>query len=216
MGRITTGAPHDQETDDAIFTLQSCTGEPARQLAAKTFFLARPSQALSQAFSWIHGLIRTRSLCARALTPTRENMSRKRFSKKQMQPLCGKIHSDDGVDPAEFFRPTRKRKSNDHKAQQLCHQVADTLNLVLSGEFGEELRDLRVVAVTPAPDASQLLVLVAPAIAGGNIDPQAVPARLATAAGRLRAGVAAAITRRHAPKLLFQFVAGQSAGEVQP
>jgi ribosome-binding factor A len=143
-------------------------------------------------------------------------MNRKRFSKKKMQSLCGEIHSDDGVDPTEFFRPTRKSNSNHRKAQQLCHQVADTLSLVLSGEFGEELRDLRIVAVTPAPDASQLLVLIAPAIVGSNIDPDAVVAKLAVVAGRLRGEVAASITRRRAPKLLFHFVAGQSTEEVKP
>jgi ribosome-binding factor A len=143
-------------------------------------------------------------------------MNRKRFSKKQMQSLCGEIHSDDGVDPTEFFRPTRKSNSNHRKAQQLCHQVADTLSLVLSGEFGEELRDLRVVAVTPAPDATQLLVLVAPVIVDSNVDPDAVIAKLAAVAGRLRSEVAMAITRRRAPKLIFQFVAGQSAEEVEP
>lgn len=143
-------------------------------------------------------------------------MNRKRFSKKQMQLLCGEVHSDDGVDPTEFFRPTRKSNSNHRKTQQLCHQVADTLSLVLSGEFGEELRDLRVVAVTPAPDATQLLVLVAPAIAGSTVDPDVVIARLAAVEGRLRSEVAMAITRRRAPKLLFQFVAGQSSEEVKP
>jgi ribosome-binding factor A len=143
-------------------------------------------------------------------------MNHKRFSKRQMQSLCGEIHSDDGIDPTEFFRPVRKTNSNHRKAQQLCHQVADTLSLVLGGEFGEELRDLRVVAVTPAPDASQLLVLVAPAIAGNNVDSDAVIAKLAAVAARLRSEVAMAITRRRAPKLLFQFVAGQSADEVKP
>jgi len=143
-------------------------------------------------------------------------MNHRRFSKKQMQSLCGEIHSDDGIDPKEFFRPTRKKNSNHRKAYQLCHQVSDTLSLVLSGEFGEELRDLRVVAVTPAPDASQLLVLVAPAVEGSSLDPNAVALKLAAAAGRLRSEVAAAITRRRAPKLLFQFVAGQSPGAVEP
>jgi ribosome-binding factor A len=133
-----------------------------------------------------------------------------------MQSLCGEVHSDDGIDPNEFFRPTRKQNSNHRKAYQLCHQVADTLSLVLSGEFGDELRDLRVVAVTPAPDASQLLVLVAPAVEGSSLDPNAVAVKLAAAAGRLRSEVAKAITRKRAPKLLFQFVAGQSAEEVKP
>jgi len=143
-------------------------------------------------------------------------MNRKRVSNKRMQSLCGEIHPDDGVDPTEFFRKGRKKNTNHRKAQQLCHQVADTLSLVLNGEFGEELRDLRIVSVTPAPDASQLLVLVAPAVAGSAAEPQVVLARLAAAAGSLRSEVAWAITRRRAPKLLFQFVAQASTGEVEP
>jgi ribosome-binding factor A len=141
-------------------------------------------------------------------------MNRKRSSKKQIQSLCGEIHPDDGIDPTEFFRPTRKQTKNHRKAHQLCHQVAETLSLVLSGELGDELTDLSVVSVAPAPDSSQLLVVVAPAVAGSVVDPDAAIARLETVAGRLRSEVAAAITRRRAPKLLFQFVAGPSPEEV--
>jgi ribosome-binding factor A len=143
-------------------------------------------------------------------------MSRKSFSRRQMPSLWGEIHSDDGVDPNEFFRPTRKKTKNHRKAQQLCHQVADTLSLVLSGEFGDALRDLRIVTVTPAPDTSQLLVVVAPAVAGESADPAAVRAGLAAAEGRLRSEVAAAITGRRAPKLLFEYVDGETSTEVQP
>jgi ribosome-binding factor A len=143
-------------------------------------------------------------------------MNRKRPSKKQMQSLCGEIHADDCIDPTEFFRPARKRNKNHRKAQQLCHQIADTLSLVLSGELGDELADLRVVSVSPAPDSTQMLVLVAPAVPDSVIDPEAVIARLEEVAGRLRCEVASAISRRRAPKLLFQFIAGQSSAEVQP
>jgi ribosome-binding factor A len=72
------------------------------------------------------------------------------------------------------------------------------------------------VSVTPAPDASQLLVLVAPAVQGSCLDPNTVAMKLAAATGRLRSEVATAITRKRAPKLLFQFVPGQSAEEVKP
>jgi hypothetical protein len=45
------------------------------------------------------------------------------------------------------------------KDLQLCRQVAETLQLVL-GDCGDDvLRDLHVVRVVPAPDASQLLVV---------------------------------------------------------
>jgi hypothetical protein len=40
---------------------------------------------------------------------------------------------------------------------QLCHQVAETLNCVLSGECRDEvLQNLQVLGVEPAPNASQL------------------------------------------------------------
>jgi ribosome-binding factor A len=143
-------------------------------------------------------------------------MNRKRISKKKPQPLCGEVHPDDGIDPAEFFRPTRKEHGDRRKARQLCHQVAQTLSLVFGGEFENELRELQVVSVTPAPDASQLLVIVAPAIADGRLNAAAVRARLAAAEGKLRSEVAAAITRRRAPKLLFQFIAAPSPGEASP
>jgi ribosome-binding factor A len=146
--------------------------------------------------------------CARFLF-SREIMKRKRASQKQLESLCGQLHPDDGVDPSEFFRPSRKREAAHRKVQQLCQQVAETLSLVL----GEEFDELRIVSVSPAPDTSQLAVLVAPAVAGSPVDPTAIMSRLSAAAGRLRAEVASAITRRRAPKLLFHFVALPAGGE---
>ncbi|HET6323239.1 MAG TPA: hypothetical protein VFG04_00960 [Planctomycetaceae bacterium] len=135
-------------------------------------------------------------------------MNRKKPSRRQLQSLCADIHPDDGVDPKEFFRPTRRTKAIDRKTLQLCSQVADTLNLVLNGECADEfLQCLQVVEVRPAPDASQLLVLVSPSSAGAAPDPVAVMHHLAAANGRLRAEVASAIVRRRAPKLVFQYVA---------
>lgn len=132
-------------------------------------------------------------------------MNRKRIQREQMHLLCGEVHPDDGQDPKEFFRKTTKRGGDQRKARQLCHQVADTLNLAL-GEFGDELRDLRIVSVEPAPDSTQLLVLVAPALEDCALDRKRIEERLASIAGRLRTEVAAAITRKRAPKLLFQVV----------
>ena len=100
-------------------------------------------------------------------------------------------------------------RRHDRKTLQLCRQVADTLGLVLSGECDDDLlRSLHVVAVTPAPDASQLLVIVAPALSSEKVDPTQVLSRLAACAGRLRCEVAAAISRRRTPRLAFQFVSG--------
>lgn len=108
--------------------------------------------------------------------------------------------------PPGMTRPKRDVKT-DRKSLQLCHQVADTLNLVLSGECNDDvLRNLHVARVVPAPDASQLLVIVAPAWRGEAMQSAEVLDRLAAHSGRLRSEVAGAITRRKAPRLTFQFV----------
>jgi ribosome-binding factor A len=77
----------------------------------------------------------------------------------------------------------------------------------------ERLQALVVSAVEPAPDASRLLVTVGSSVPTPDVDRQAVLAALAAANGRLRAGVAEAVTRKRAPQLVFHFAAPFSAGQ---
>ena len=101
------------------------------------------------------------------------------------------------------------RRRVDRKLLQLCAQVRDVLNQVLSGECDDDLlRSLYVESVTPAPDATQLMVVVTPALPGESLDPVQVLPRLAAQSGLLRSEVASSITRRRAPQLLFQFSPG--------
>jgi ribosome-binding factor A len=117
----------------------------------------------------------------------------------------GRPLADEFGNEGQTARPPR----GDRKALQLCRQVADTLGQVLSGECDDDLlRSLQVVTVAPAPDAAQLLVIVAPALADDRLDPAEVVQRLALHSGRLRCEVAASITRKRAPRLAFQFVSG--------
>ncbi|CAN5650135.1 hypothetical protein BH23PLA1_BH23PLA1_01320 [soil metagenome] len=116
------------------------------------------------------------------------------------RPLGGR-RPEDG--PGDLRRPAISRK-----ALQLCGQVARTLEGVLAGELDDDvLRNLLVVSVVPAPDESRLLVTVGPCAPGLPFDPLQVMAHLSAASVRLRAEVAADITRRRAPTLIFQ-VAG--------
>lgn len=104
--------------------------------------------------------------------------------------------------------------SHDRKDLQLCRQVADTLHSVL-GDCGDDcLRDLHVVRVVPAPDASQLLVIVGSAPGETPAEPRAVLERLKARAPGFRAEVARAITRKRAPSLLFEYLAGPGGEEV--
>lgn len=134
-------------------------------------------------------------------------MNRKRPSRRQSESLCAEVHPDDGVDPKQFFRPSKTDRKTNRKTLQLCRQVAETLNQVLCGECADAvLQSLQVVSVRPAPDASQLLVLVSPTAIDRDRDAVTILQHLAAANSRLRGEVAAAIVRRRAPKLVFQVV----------
>lgn len=105
--------------------------------------------------------------------------------------------------------------SHDRKDLQLCRQVADTLSLVL-GDCGDDcLRDLHVVRVVPAPDASQLLVIVGSPPGETPAAPREVLERLQAHAAAFRAEVARAITRKRAPSLLFEYLASAPGEEVR-
>jgi ribosome-binding factor A len=102
---------------------------------------------------------------------------------------------------------TRGESATSRKALQLCRQVEEVLNQVLSGECGDAvLQELHVVSVSPAPSTSQVVVRIAPVFSDSRLSPAEALARLERAAGMLRSAVAAAITRRRAPRLMFQYV----------
>ena len=145
-------------------------------------------------------------------------MPSKKSPRRPLPPLCSEFHEDDGIDPREFFRQGKPGRKPDRKTLQLCSQVRDALNYLLGGDSADDLLSLfQVAEVRPAPDASQLLVIVCPAVQLPQpLDPIEVLQRLADASGRLRAGVTAAITRKRAPKLLFQVAALPAIEEGQP
>jgi len=126
--------------------------------------------------------------------------------------------ADDGNDPREFFKKEGSSNSKSgRKSQQLCAQVADTLQQLLGGESGDEiLQALCLVEVSPAPDASQMLVVVGPALGAAPLREEEVQAALHRASGWLRSEIAAAITRKRAPRLVFRYLPGNVPGEVRP
>ncbi len=135
-------------------------------------------------------------------------MNARKPSQKQMLSSCAEIREDDGIDPREFFKHKRTHKKVDRKTLQLCAQVADILNGLLPDCHDELLQMLQVASVVPAPDASQLLITVYPVIQlEKNFDSHRILGQLTHAAGHLRTEIAAAITRKRAPTLLFQVAA---------
>lgn len=121
-----------------------------------------------------------------------------------LQSMCGQPGPEDGLDPRDYFKAARQRRDS-RKDWQVCRQVFETLNYVLSGDGRDMvLCGLNVAEVVPAPDATRLLVVVEPLDQLDAIDPVLILQRLKQATGRLRAAVASSISRRKVPELIFQ------------
>ena len=132
------------------------------------------------------------------------------LSKKQREQLlkqhCGVINSDDAVDPRHYFYNKRKHHRKYRKVFQLCRQVADTLQMVLT-DGNETLDGLTVVDVVPAPDSRRMLVLL-------GLDPgiviesasevELIMQQLQLETPRLRAEIARTINRKKTPNLVFE------------
>ncbi|HVX09796.1 MAG TPA: hypothetical protein VHC22_01210 [Pirellulales bacterium] len=129
-----------------------------------------------------------------------------RFRRRSIRTHTDAADDENPLQPNDATAAAGSRGREDRKTLQLCRQVADTLNYVLSGDCDDELlQNLQVMSVVPAPNAAQLLVTVCPAVAAGaTFNAAEVRRRLLAIVGRLRSEVAASITRRKAPKLLFQ------------
>jgi ribosome-binding factor A len=91
----------------------------------------------------------------------------------------------------------------ERKTKQVCKEVLRTLAYALGASGDEEVRDMVVVAVEPAPDAARLMVTIcAPRSTPADL-PRLV-ARLVGLRGPLRAEIAAALQRKRTPELAFR------------
>ncbi len=135
-------------------------------------------------------------------------MNARKPSQKKLLDSCAEVREDDGIDPRDFFRRDKTDRKTNRKTLQLCAQIADTLNGLFAECHDETLQAFQVASVVPAPDATQLLVTVYPVIQPTSpMNPQEVFNHLSEASSWLRGEVAGAITRKRAPKLLFQVAA---------
>jgi ribosome-binding factor A len=133
-------------------------------------------------------------------------MAHKPNPRARLRAHCEEFHDDDGVDPRQYFRPERKPSKYDRKTRQLCQQVQRTLDQIFGGELRDDLLDsLRIVSVTSTA-SSTLLVTVCADLPRERFDPARIEARLADLAGWLRSEVAASITRKRVPLLVFHLL----------
>ena len=160
------------------------------------------------------------AFCARSSRSTGDSMSLSRRQRQQMLAHCDQIHADDGVHPRDFFEspstgsPTSRRvKRANRSAQQLCRQAWEALSLSLSADGRDPLlQEVQIHRVSPAPDASRLLVVVAMDDDRQLARRDEVLDRLREHAGRLRAELAASINRKRVPHLVFEVAAPSQGG----
>lgn len=131
-------------------------------------------------------------------------MTHDQDARERLLAHCDQLHDDDGVDPRNYVKRSSRGSTENRKAKQLCRQVAEVLDLVLSGACrDEELQCLRVEHVVPAPDSSRLLVTVFADAPREEFDREATMRLLQEQTGRLRSEVAASINRKRTPMLIF-------------
>ena len=91
---------------------------------------------------------------------------------------------------------------HNRKDLQLCRQVFDALIYALAEIEDPILEDLVLASVVPAPSASRVQVTLVPS--HDDVDPDAALARVREIADDLREEVAAEVTRRRVPELVFR------------
>lgn len=86
----------------------------------------------------------------------------------------------------------------------MCRQVFDALSFALAELDDPVIDELGLIAVVPAPDAARVEVILA--ASSPAIDRDAALDRLHELAPELRAEVAAELTRRRVPELVFRIL----------
>ena len=97
-----------------------------------------------------------------------------------------------------------------HKDLQVCRQVFDALTYALAELDDPMIEELSLASVIPAPNAARVLVTLVPTRDG--IDPAAALERLRGAMPELREEVAAELTRKRVPELVFRIEHPAPAG----
>ena len=89
-----------------------------------------------------------------------------------------------------------------HKDLQLCRQVFDALTYALAELDDPCIDDLALASVVPAPSSARVMVTLVPT--RDDIDPDVALDRVRELADELREEVAAEVTRKRVPELVFR------------
>ena len=101
----------------------------------------------------------------------------------------------------ESFEYEAMQRQVARKVRQLCRQVQEAVGAALGSLDDELLNAAWVADVEPEPDASRLVVFIE---VGADTPSERVMSRLERVSGFVRGEVAAAITRKRTPTLVFR------------
>ncbi len=107
----------------------------------------------------------------------------------------------DGAQCIQFAMPGDAGRKG-HKDLQLCRQVFDALSLALADYDDPLLDELVLDSVIPAPNSARVEVLFVPS--SDKVDVDAALDKLHSIVGELRSEVAAEVSRRKIPELVFR------------
>lgn len=114
--------------------------------------------------------------------------------RRQLLALCAELGPEDGLNARDFYRKKSQRADDRRTQSQLCGQIAQALNLALSGAGLDALRSTMVHTVIAPRSGEVEVTCIGP--------PEAAPA-LDIAQSWLRSEVASAIHRKRVPRLTF-------------
>ncbi len=122
----------------------------------------------------------------------------KRKFDKKFDKLTDDYREGDGKDPR--YDKKESRGPHNRKAMQLCSQVQRALAFEFQLSSCEEIRDMYVESVTPAPDSLHLLVTV---VIPEDLEPKDAYTVLEGSNKLFRIAVSQAINRKKTPELKF-------------
>ncbi len=127
---------------------------------------------------------------------------------EELRAFCDQWHSDDGIEARERFRRQKVSiKRNEKRVRQLGKQVRRAIETALTGACSDPvLQNLEVISISPAPDASNLQVVVRQSTGKEQIAENAIQEKLNEIKGFLRSEVGEAITRKRVPELSFSVI----------
>ncbi|MEM7316890.1 MAG: ribosome-binding factor A [Planctomycetota bacterium] len=129
------------------------------------------------------------------------NLSKK--TREEMLRYCANIDNDaDGKNPRDdkSIHSYEKRDPAIYRQQRLCRQIAETLSLALSDAPDPLVAAAQLLMVKPRKGAKSVTVRVATT----DADIAQLREALQASEGWLRSEVAAAISRKRVPRLVFE------------